>query len=126
MGFCMRIILKSKIHRATVTDVNLDYEGSIGVDGDLMRAADLLPYEQVHVLDLNNGARFETYAMEEPAASGRIAIYGAAARLVAQGDSLIILSYEVLPDEAAQQVRPRIVYVDENNRALPALEALSS
>ena len=117
----MRIILKSKIHRATVTDVNLDYEGSIGIDSELLHAADLLPYEQVHVLDLNNGARFETYTMEEPAASGRIAIYGAAARLVAQGDSLIILSYQVLPDEEAQQARPRIVYVDEKNRPLPAV-----
>ncbi|MPZ15526.1 MAG: aspartate 1-decarboxylase, partial [Chloroflexi bacterium] len=77
----MRVMLKSKIHRATITETNLDYEGSIGIDAALLRRASLLPYEQVHVLNVTNGARFETYAIEEPAKSGRIVVYGAAAHL---------------------------------------------
>ena len=88
-----RTMLKSKIHRATVTDANLDYIGSITIDTDLMKAADILPYEKVHVVDVDNGARLETYAIEGVAGSGAIEINGAAARLVAKGDRVIIMSY---------------------------------
>lgn len=117
----MRIILKSKIHRAVITDTDLNYEGSIGLDARLMAAADLLPYEQVHVLDITNGARFETYVIEEPADSGRVVIYGAAARLVVPGDLAIILSYQVMPEEEARAVEPRVVAVDARNTPLAAV-----
>jgi aspartate 1-decarboxylase len=111
----MRIMLKSKIHRARVTEVNLDYEGSIAIDKRLMDEADILPYEQVHVLDVNNGARFTTYAIEAPADSGTIGIRGAAARLAAKGDIVIILSYRNVEEAEAKNFLPRLVYVDENN-----------
>jgi len=111
----MRTMLKSKIHRARVTEVNLDYEGSIAIDGLLMEAADILPYEMVHVLDLNNGARFETYAIEEERGSGELCINGAAARLVSKGDTVILLSYRLVSDEEAQTTKPKMVYVDERN-----------
>ncbi|MDY6916463.1 MAG: aspartate 1-decarboxylase [Chloroflexota bacterium] len=111
----MRTVLKSKIHRARVTDVNLDYEGSIAIDELLLEAADILPYEMVHVLNVNNGARFETYAVKAQRGSGEIAVLGAASRLAAVGDTVIILSYEVIPDEEAQLCRPRVVHVDEVN-----------
>jgi len=111
----MRMMLKGKIHRARVTEVNLEYEGSITIDRLLMEAADILPYEMVHVLDLNNGARFETYAIEGEPGSGEICINGAAARLVSPGDRVIILSYEVVPEEAARANQPKLVYVDERN-----------
>ena len=116
----MRTMLKGKIHRARVTDANLDYEGSITIDGLLMEAADILPYEMVHVLDLNNGTRFETYAIEGERGSGEICINGAAARLVAKGDSVIILAYKVVSDEEARSSQPKLVYVDENNAPLIA------
>lgn len=111
----MRIVLKSKIHRVRVTDTDLDYEGSIGIDSRLMREADLLPYEQVHVLNVSNGARFETYVIEEPEGSGRVTVFGAAARLTARGDTLIILSYQVATEEEAQKASPRVILVDANN-----------
>lgn len=111
----MRTILKSKIHRARITEVNLDYEGSVTIDRLLMEAADILPYEMVHVLDLNNGARFETYAIEGEPGSGQVCINGAAARLVSKGDTVIILSYGVVSDEEARTLQPRLVYVDERN-----------
>ncbi len=111
----MRTMLKGKIHRARVTEVNLDYEGSIAIDGLLMEAADILPYEMVHVLDLNNGARFETYAIEGERGSGELCINGAAARLVSKGDTVIILSYRLVSDEEAQATKPKMVYVDERN-----------
>jgi aspartate 1-decarboxylase len=111
----MRTMLKGKIHRARVTEVNLDYEGSITIDGLLMEAADILPYEMVHVLNINNGARFETYAIEAERGSGEIGILGAAARLVSVGDKVIILSYKVVADEEAQSCQPKLVYVDERN-----------
>ena len=95
----MRTMLKSKIHRARVTGANLEYEGSIAIDSLLMEAADILPYEKVQVLNLNNGAPLETYAIEGPPASGTIHINGAAARLVCRGDLVIILSYSTVPDE---------------------------
>jgi len=111
----MRTMLKDKIHRARVTEVNLDYEGSITIDGLLMEASDILPYEMVHVLDLNNGARFETYAIEGEHGSGVICINGAAARLVSVGDKIIILSYKVVAEEEAKSNQPKLVYVDERN-----------
>jgi aspartate 1-decarboxylase len=110
----MRIMLKSKIHRARVSTVNLDYEGSITIDEGLMRAADILPYEQVQVLNLNNGARFTTYAIKGERAS-EICINGAGARLVAKGDIIIILSYCQVADDEAPHFMPRLVYVDANN-----------
>jgi len=114
----MRIMLKSKIHRARVTQVNLDYEGSITIDKLLMEASDILPNEQVEVLNINNGARFSTYAIEGEANSGVIGINGAAARLVAKGDMIIILSYCQLPDDEAIAMEPTVVYVDEKNRVI--------
>ena len=112
----MRTMLKSKIHRATVTDADVHYEGSITLDPLLMGAADILPYEQVHVLDVDNGSRLTTYAIEGSRGSGEVAINGAAARLVNAGDTVIILTYEERADEAARTCRPRLVYVDEYNR----------
>jgi len=111
----MRIMLKSKIHRAHVTEVNIHYEGSIAIDKKLMAEADILPYEQVQVLDVNNGARFETYAIEAEAGSGEIGIRGAAARLVSVGDIVIILTYCHLEDEEAKHFAPKLVYVDQKN-----------
>ncbi len=112
----MRTMLKSKIHRARVTQCNIDYEGSITIDKDLMEAADLLPYEKVDVLNINNGARFHTYAIEGERGSGEICLNGAAARLVAKGDIVIILSYHVVAEEEAATSSPRLVYVDSQNR----------
>jgi aspartate 1-decarboxylase len=111
----MRTMLKGKIHRARVTEVNLDYEGSITIDRVLMEAADILPYEMVHVLDIDNGARFQTYAIEGEPGSGEVCINGAAARLVSEGDTVIILAYTGVADEEARTVHPRLVYVDERN-----------
>ena len=113
----MRRMLKSKIHRATVTQAELHYEGSITIDAELMEQADILPYEEVHVLDVDNGARLTTYAIEGPRGSGVICMNGAAARLVQKGDCVIILTYtEVTDEEAARNWRPRLVYVDRENR----------
>ncbi len=109
-------MLKGKIHRARVTQVDVNYEGSITIDRSLMEASDILPYEQVEVLNINNGARFSTYAIEAEPNSGTICINGAAARLAAKGDIIIILSYCHLPDDEAINVIPKMVYVDENNR----------
>jgi aspartate 1-decarboxylase len=111
----MRVMLKSKIHRAHVTQVDINYEGSISIDKRLMEEADILPYEQVQVLNVNNGARFETYAIEAEADSGEISIRGAAARLAAVGDIVIILSYCQLEDEEAKNFAPKVVYVDQRN-----------
>ncbi len=111
----MRVMLKSKIHRAHVTEVNIDYEGSIIIDKRLMQEADILPYEQVQVLDINNGARFETYAIEAEPDSGEIGIQGAAARLATVGDTVIILSYCQVEDEKAHNFAPKLVYVDDKN-----------
>ena len=111
----MRIMLKSKIHRATVTDGNINYEGSITIDRRLMREADILPYEQVQVLNVNNGARFATYAIEGSEDSGEICLNGAAARLAVKGDTVIILSYCHVSDEEAPRVTPRVVHVNARN-----------
>ncbi|HAG07040.1 MAG: Aspartate 1-decarboxylase [Clostridia bacterium 62_21] len=108
-------MLKCKIHRATVTGTDLNYAGSITIDEELMRLADILPHEQVHVLNLANGARFETYAIPGPAGSGVVQVNGAAARLAAPGDKVIVLAYVLLPDREARAFVPRIVQVDEEN-----------
>jgi aspartate 1-decarboxylase len=115
----MRTMLKSKIHRARVTDANIDYEGSISIDRKLMAEADILPYEQVHVLNINNGARFTTYAIEGAAGSGAICLNGAAARLAVKGDIVIILTYTQVPEEQTKNYRPKIVHVNEKNVILP-------
>ena len=110
----MRVMLKSKIHRATVTDANLNYEGSITIDRNLMKAADILPYEQVHVVDVNNGSRLVTYAIEGE--SGEICLNGAAARLVNKGDIVIILSYTNVLESELKDFHPTLVYVDSKNQ----------
>jgi len=109
----MRVMLKSKIHRARVTQTNIDYEGSITIDKRLMEEADILPYEQVHVLNINNGARFTTYAIEGE--SGEICLNGAAARLAVKGDTIIILTYCQVEDDEAHNFMPKLVYVNEKN-----------
>jgi L-aspartate-alpha-decarboxylase len=112
----MRTMLKGKIHRATVTEANLHYEGSVTIDAALMEAADILPYEMVQVVDIDNGARLETYAIAGERDSGVICMNGAAARLVRKGDLVIILAYAVVDGEEARRIRPRIVHVDGANR----------
>ena len=109
----MRIMLKSKIHQARVTRATIDYEGSISIDKKLMEEADILPYEQVQVLNLNNGARFTTYAVG--AESGEIGVNGAAARLAAVGDTIIILSYCYVDEDEARNFSPKLVCVDAEN-----------
>ncbi len=109
-------MLKSKIHRATVTDADVNYEGSITIDPVLMDAADILPFEQVDVVNINNGARLTTYAIEGARGADELAINGAAARLVNTGDMVIVLSYQETDDEAARSHQPRLVYVDSENR----------
>ena len=111
-----RIMMKSKIHRATVTEANVDYMGSITLDPDLMRAADLLPHEKVQIADITNGARLETYVIEGEPGSGTVGINGAAARLVAAGDLVLIISYAQMADAEAREHRPTVVFVDERNR----------
>jgi aspartate 1-decarboxylase len=112
-----RTLFKSKIHRATVTQADLDYEGSITVDADLMRAADILPYEKVHVWNRTNGSRLETYALEAPAGSGVICVNGAAAHLAKPGDLVIIATFAEPNDEVeARNWKPIVVHVDANNR----------
>jgi aspartate 1-decarboxylase len=118
----MRTMLKSKIHRARVTDANIDYEGSITIDSKLMAAADILPYEQVHVLNINNGARFMTYAIEGQAGSGAICLNGAAARLAVKGDIVIILTYTQVPEEETKNYRPKVVHVNEKNAIITKLD----
>ena len=122
----MRAMLKSKIHRARVTQVNLDYEGSITIDKSLMEASDILLFERVEVLNINNGARFDTYAIEGEANSGEIIINGAAARLVARGDITIILSYCQASDDEAVVMTPAMVYVDDKNRIIERKELIEA
>jgi len=111
----MRIMMKSKIHRATVTQADLDYVGSVTLDAALMEAADLLEGEQVAIVDITNGARIETYVIPGEAGSGVIGINGAAAHLVHPGDLVIIMSYAVLIDAEARTLQPRVVHVDDKN-----------
>ena len=114
----MRVMLKSKIHRATVTQADLDYVGSIAIDAELMEAADLLEGEQVVIADITNGARLETYVIAAPRGSGTITINGAAAHLVEAGDLVIIMSYAMVDDVEARRMKPRVVHVDESNRII--------
>ncbi len=110
-----RTLLKSKIHQATVTEANLQYEGSITIDSDLLKAADLLTWEKVHVVNVNNGSRIETYCIPGKAGSGIICMNGAAARWAQVGDIVIILSYAQVDDEEARTMKPSIVFVDKAN-----------
>jgi aspartate 1-decarboxylase len=109
-------MLKSKIHRATLTGARLDYEGSIAVDAGLMRAADMLAGEQVHVLNTANGSRLVTYLIAAPSGSGTVMLNGPAARMGAEGDEVVILSYGGVEDWEAAQWKPRLVFVDKKNR----------
>lgn len=111
-----RIMLKSKIHRATVTDAALHYEGSITVDADLMDAARLVEFEQVDIYNISNGNRFQTYAIGGERGKGDICLNGAAARLVSPGDLIIICSYSVFDEEEVADHTPALIYVDEKNR----------
>jgi aspartate 1-decarboxylase len=113
-----RHMLKSKIHRATVTECNLHYAGSITIDAELMEEADLLPHEQVHVLDIDNGSRFETYVIEGRYGSREMCVNGAAARLVQPGDRVIVVSYGTYSEQELELHEPRVVHVDEDNRIL--------
>jgi aspartate 1-decarboxylase len=114
-----RKMLKSKIHRATVTGADLHYEGSVTIDLDLMEAADIIPYEAVAVWNVTNGSRLETYAIEGERGSGVICLNGAAARLVAPKDLVIIASFVDMPNLEALNHEPKLVFVDENNTMLP-------
>jgi aspartate 1-decarboxylase len=114
-----RKMLKSKIHRATVTCSDLHYEGSVTIDQDLMEAADIIPYEAVAVWNVTNGSRLETYAIEGERGSGVICLNGAAARLVAPRDLVIIASFVDMPNLEALNHEPKLVFVDENNKMLP-------
>ncbi|MBF6043825.1 aspartate 1-decarboxylase [Streptomyces sp. NRRL B-1677] len=113
-----RTMLKSKIHRATVTGADLHYVGSLTLDPVLMEQADLLPGEQVHIVDVNNGSRLETYVIEGERGSGVVCINGAAARLVAPGDIVIIIAYASVEDAEARALKPRVVFVDGENKAV--------
>ena len=112
----LRTFMSAKIHRATVTQADVDYVGSITIDTDLLDAAGLAEGEQVHVVDVDNGARLVTYAIEGPRGSGIIGINGAAARLVHPGDIVIVIAYAQLSDEERETFRPRVVHVDAANR----------
>ncbi|MCZ8520498.1 MULTISPECIES: aspartate 1-decarboxylase [Paenibacillus] len=117
-----RTMLKSKIHRATVTEANLNYVGSITIDSDLLDLIDMLPNEKVQIVNNNNGARFETYIIPGPRGSGVVCLNGAAARLVHPGDTVIILSYVMLSDEEARKHVPQIAIMGENNRVVSVLK----
>ena len=114
-----RFMLKSKIHRARLTGTELDYEGSIAIDRDLLEAADMLPGEQVQVLNLNNAQRLITYAIEAPRGSGTVMLNGPAARLATAGDLVIVLSYCAVSDEEARSIEPKVIRLDAENRRLP-------
>lgn len=111
-------VCKSKIHRATITDANLEYVGSVTIDADLIKRADLIPFEKVQVANISNGERFETYVIEGEAGSGVIGLNGAAARKGSVGDLIIIIAYGHIEKEKAVGFKPAIVHVDKNNRPL--------
>lgn len=112
----MRVMLKSKLHRAVVTEANRDYPGSITIDSDLMQMVDILPYEQVDIYNITNGNRFTTYAIRGEAGSGTFCINGAAAHLAEVGDRIIVCSYSHVNEESARSLKPKIVVLDEVNR----------
>jgi len=113
-----RVLLKSKIHRAGVTEADLEYEGSLTIDEELMKAADILEFEQVKVYNVNNGARFDTYAISGTPGSGIICLNGAAARMGAKGDRIIIATYGLYPEAEIREHRPKLVFVDSDNRRI--------
>lgn len=116
-----RQMMKSKIHRATVTEANLNYVGSVTIDQDLLELVDILPDEKVQIVNNNNGARFETYAIPGPRGSGVICLNGAAARLVQPGDIVIIINYGLMSDEEARNHHPRVAILDEQNQVVQLL-----
>jgi aspartate 1-decarboxylase len=116
-----RVMLKSKIHRATVTDSDLHYVGSITIDPDLLEAADILEHEQVHVVDVNNGARFETYAISGVHGSGEVCVNGGAARLVHRGDTIIVISYAQYDDAELRRHVPRVVHVEQSTNQIQSI-----
>jgi aspartate 1-decarboxylase len=118
-------MLKSKIHRARLTGARLDYEGSIAIDADLLYAADMLPGEQVHVLNMANGSRLVTYIIEAPAGSGTVMLNGPAARLGTEGDEVVILTYCEVEEQEVKQFKHRVVFVDSSNRIRSAPEVAS-
>ncbi|MAH22156.1 MAG: aspartate 1-decarboxylase [Thaumarchaeota archaeon] len=122
----MRMMLKSKIHCARVTGLNIDYEGSITIGRNLMEEADILVYEQVEVLNLNNGARFTTYAISSKIESDQICLNGAAARLANKGDMIIILSYCQIEESEAVNFMPKLVYVDDKNNIVETKRAIEA
>ena len=117
-----RVMLKSKIHRATVTDCDLHYVGSITIDPDLLEAADMLSYEQVHVVDVDNGARFETYTIPGVRGSGEMKVNGAAARLVHRGDTIIVISYGQYDETELAGYEPRVVHVQAQTNRIIAID----
>ena len=116
-----RVMLKSKIHRATVTEADLHYVGSITLDPVLLEASDIQPFERVAVADINNGNRFETYAMEGERGSGQVVLNGAAARLASPGDLVIVFSFGWYEDSELEGYKPRVILVDEKNRPVDSL-----
>ena len=120
-----RTMLKSKIHRGTVSGSDLHYVGSITIDADLLEAADILEHEQVHVVNVNNGARFETYTIAGERGSGALQVNGAAARLVQVGDTVIVISYASYDDDELTQYDPRVVHVDHSNAILAVDRAVA-
>lgn len=122
-----RVMLKSKIHRATVTDCDLHYVGSITIDPELLEAADILEHEQVHVVDVDNGARFETYTIAGERGAGEIKVNGAAARLVHRGDTVIVISYGTYEEADLERYVPRVVHVEAgNNRIITVDDAVAT
>lgn len=117
-----RVMLKSKIHRATVTDCDLHYVGSITIDPQLLQAADMLEHEQVHVVDVDNGARFETYTIAGTPGSGEMKINGAAARLVHRGDTIIVISYGQYDEAELESYQPRVVHVEARSNQILAVD----
>lgn len=118
--------MRAKIHRATVTAADVNYVGSISIDEKLLEAADIAPWEQVHVLDVDNGARLETYAIPAPAGSGDIQINGAAARLVHPGDRVIIIAYGLVPQAEVKDVVPTVVHVNSLNEQVHLMEPVGA
>ena len=122
----LRELMKSKIHRATITDAHLDYVGSLTLDRDLMEAADLIAGEKVHVVNVNTGGRFETYVIEGKRGSGTVCANGAAARLVQKGDLVIVIAYGFFNEAEAKAHEPRIAFVDGRNRPVPPGKAAAA
>ena len=122
----MRFVMRSKLHRATVTDADVDYVGSISINSELMQAAGIEEWEKVHVLDVTNGSRLETYAIKAPAGSGKICINGAAAHLVHPGDLVILLTFEGIPNDQIEAYSPTIVHVNSRNEVVDIGQELSA